>query len=468
MPRGETAEAEAPEWSNAAYLAEDGVELWDDSSWPFTDHPGRVRNLQRIAMERARGAFVITCPFKMAAWPVQVGDRVQFGSVEYNIPSDTVWRCTDWQPSPGGPVMLTLQMDTAEMYDEADAPTVKNSPVSPLSNPWGVSAPSGVTAESGVTHLAIQPDGPVNVRALVEWDLPGSSVASGGKTEITWKRQDSDSAWQTAMVDGGEVQAYLPNLTAGYWLTIGVTHINALGKRSDTTWLAHGVEGKDSPMANVSGFAGAVQKGVVVWAWSSPLSADYKATEVRATDADWGDGLHLWKGAADEWTERVTAAGTLTRYARHVDTSGNYSATSASDSETVTPADAIPGQIVGAFYSQFASHTTTAVSRIKFEPDGTVWGKSNSGSYVQLGDWYQPTTSGIGSSNWIRARQDSGDAVAGPALLTWQSLASTVEWSLTQSGLGEKSADLGMLFSTDSGGATVTGNMSLHFDVVVS
>jgi hypothetical protein len=81
------------------------------------------------------------------------------------------------------------------------------------------------------------------------------------------------------------------------------------------------------------------------WSWAPLAEIDYSHTEVRSANTGWGGSGALWVGTASQWLEPVASAGALTRYVKHVDTSGNQSNTAAVATATVTTADIKVGTV---------------------------------------------------------------------------------------------------------------------------
>lgn len=100
------------------------------------------------------------------------------------------------------------------------------------------------------------------------------------------------------------------------------------------------------------------------------------------------------------------------------------------------------------------SGTISLTATLTFFADGTISAFS--------GSWYEPTTTNIGSSYWIRA---TSGISAGPrrfgTLNTWIALNILPAWSVEQSG-GDGSTDwtLTFDFATDSGGTNIVATAS--------
>jgi hypothetical protein len=105
----------------------------------------------------------------------------------------------------------------------------------------------------------------------------------------------------------------------------------------------------------------------------------------------------------------------------------------------------------------------TAYAELIFNPNGTITASSAYGGMQSSGNWASPTTTGIGSSYWIRATQTGsygtggfGGAVQyGSAKGVWHQISNTPSFgvSRTQNGMG------GFYYTfqiaTDSGGSNI-------------
>jgi hypothetical protein len=112
--------------------------------------------------------------------------------------------------------------------------------------------------------------------------------------------------------------------------------------------------------SNVTSLAGSAGNGRVTWSWAPNPDADYEATELRDSDANWGAAspAPVFRGKANTGQQLVFAAGETTIYARHFGRSGNQSTATASQTIEVTAADlGLPAVVVefrdddGVFYT---------------------------------------------------------------------------------------------------------------------
>jgi len=333
-----------PPYQNSTFVTADGEPYWQDVALPYTNTASGCTNIARVLVERGRNGLVITYPAKLRAWPLQVGDRVTVTSTEYGWSAKT-FRVTDWQFGLLSPVTLRLQEDAADAYDTVDAVDADPTPNTGLPSPWLVEAITLGTPESGTNHLVAAGDGTISTRVWVSWSaLTGAYLQDGqARVVVRWRRVGPDVDWQQTVAAADDGGTYLTGVVDGDRLVIEAWAQNALGFRGASDTATHTVVGKTAAPAVPSSFSGTISKGRIVWAWTPSAEVDYSHSEVRSANSGWGNPATppLWRGTASDWSEPVSSVGGVTRYLRHYDTSGNYSATSASASVTVADADLI-------------------------------------------------------------------------------------------------------------------------------
>jgi hypothetical protein len=196
-----------PPYQNSTFVAADGDELWQDITLPFTDDGTMARQIARVMTERNRSGLVIKYPAKLRAITLQVGDRVTVTSTEYGFSSKT-FRVTDKHFSLTTPVVLHLQEDTEDSYDEVDAATADPTPNTGLSSPWVVGALTGLTLDGSDTYMITSGSGQLIPRVLVSWDAVTTPyVASNGRIEVMWRHRDE--AWQQVNVTGSDTSVFI-------------------------------------------------------------------------------------------------------------------------------------------------------------------------------------------------------------------------------------------------------------------
>jgi hypothetical protein len=343
LPLGATAPSEGI-YSNSVYVTGDGRELWTDQQLDWTNHAARVKNLQRVLTERTRAGLVIQYPAKLHAWPLQVGDRVAITSAEYGWAAKT-FQVTDWQFGLTAPVTLTLQEDSASIYDLADAATLDENPNTDLPNPWQVAKLTGLAANSGAAQLIILPDGTVQTRVRVTWTATTDPyVEQGGSIELQWRviGRDAPNVWRTITLPGDAVGEYLLGARDGDKITIRATAINSQGVRAVGTLLTHTVIGKTALPANVTGLDASLIYGAVRITADRSTELDVVGLELRR-GTSWAAGVPLVGSSPTrvqgyEYLWAWPAYGTYTVWAKYVDSGGRLSSAAASVAVVVNEA----------------------------------------------------------------------------------------------------------------------------------
>lgn len=242
VPAGSATAIDVQPYQNSTFITDDGQELWADVAFPFTDNPARVRNICRILVERNRQSLVIKYPAKLKAWPVQVGDRVTVNSAEYGFSSKT-FRVTDWNFSLHGAVVLTLQEDVAEVYDQADAAISDEAPNTTLPSPWSVAAITGLTCTSDDTTAIFGSGNRIIPRVKVSWTQAASPYVkeAGGKIEVSWRRVTD--TWSTQDEPGDSTSTYITGPNNGDRIVVSVRARNSFGQWSDPAYASCTVSG---------------------------------------------------------------------------------------------------------------------------------------------------------------------------------------------------------------------------------
>lgn len=235
VPRGQATPIEFDSYQNAAFVAADGEDLWEDKDLPFTDNRARARNLSRIFVETNRLGQTITYPMKLQGIRLQPGDRVTVNNAENGLVAKT-YRVVDWQVALTTAVMLTLRHDVAASYDLADAANANPNADSGLPNPWAVSLMAGVAATSS---LRPQSDGVIVAAVTVSWDQVTSAyVAQGGWIRVRWRRA-ADNAWVNADVPGDSRNSAFVGPPAGTIIVIGVRAENSNRAQGPEEFILH-------------------------------------------------------------------------------------------------------------------------------------------------------------------------------------------------------------------------------------
>lgn len=233
IPRGQSTPIDFEVYQNAAFLADDGEELWESRDFNWTDNRARARNLCRIFTEANRLGAVIVFPAKLRAIRLQPGDRVRVSSPEHGWTLKN-FRVIDWDMQVRAPVNLLLREDEPETYDLADAASAYPVANTGLPSPWIVATPSSVAATSALKQTT---DGGYVPLVTVTWAATASPyVAVGGRIMVRWQRVDGK--WFTEGAPGDSRALSFVGPAPGTRIVIGVSAENSLGARSNEALIA--------------------------------------------------------------------------------------------------------------------------------------------------------------------------------------------------------------------------------------
>ncbi len=316
----------------------DGGELVGEVEFPAISRNGQAQQVAACMLRYERQALTVSLTLKMRAYPLQLFDVVSITIADLGW-SSKLFEVIDRAFTLGGGVQVTFKEIDSSIFAFGTSFPINDPALNTLlPDPRSVPTVGLPTVTSSVVVLL---DGTVATRTQVTWAaIADAGVTQGGFVEVGY--QDSRGGVFN-VVRSDAIDAHtLVGLQSGVHYLIRARAVNGLGVRGDwSTQALHRVAGKTAAPANPSGFAATVSKGRVRWVWAEPQDVDYSNTEIRATNSGWGGAGALWVGRASEWLEVVTATGSLTRYIKHFDTTGNQSASSAFASLTVTSTDLV-------------------------------------------------------------------------------------------------------------------------------
>ena len=113
----------------------------------------------------------------------------------------------------------------------------------------------------------------------------------------------------------------------------------------------------------------------------------------------------------------------------------------------------------------------TASAEYRFETNGTMTYGTNSTFSTSMGNWASPTTTGIGSSYWVRFTQTSSGGVStetGSSRGVWHQLSSQRIFGLSKVNNGFANRIYTVEISSDSGGSTIVASKTgVRIDVEI-
>ena len=431
------AEVQAPLVTNATYVTQDGgVQVVRDITMPGSMDALRAQRLGKIELERGRQAVTVQASTNLRAYDYAPTDTALLILPRYGWGSGKVFEVIDRTWSPDGVLRYTWRETAAAVYAWAygEATAVDPAPDTDLPSPYTRPAALGApTLASGTAQLWRQADGTIISRAQVTWAASVDQfVLEAGRIELQWSVGGSEDWQDLPPMPGSATEAWIAPVPDSQVLVVRIRQVNPLGVRSSWAYGSVIVVGKTAAPSSPASFAGSVSKGQIRWTWAPLDEADYSHTEVRSANTGWGTAGALFVGAASQWLEPVSAAGFVTRYAKHYDTSGNASAGVATASATVLAADlieTIAADVVAAQatadgkISSFYQSTAPAGA-----DDGDLWFDTDDGNrqYIRSGGaWVLAADARIGTA--LTAASDAQATADGKVVTFVQSSAPTAE-----------------------------------------
>ena len=323
-------------------IAADGAEYRLEAVLPGVNHIAHAQHLASITIREGQAPLRMEVSSNLSAYPLELFDVGTVTLPRYGMSAKTMevtgWR---WRPTEG--VQLRLAEITEAMFEPVDSLNGRDpAPNGNLQSPWYVAPVTGVDVDS---EAEIQPDGAVLTLTVVTWDaIVSQAVLNGGRVEVQYTRANAIPAtgdWPSWIEQGGATSATIPGLKAQAFYLFRVRAINALGVRGPwSAQVLHQVLGDLGPPEDVTGFAYVAKLGQVVFSWDPCEANDYAVTEIRV-GASWAAGVFGWAGKASDYKLARPDNGTYLLWAKHKDTSGNYSTNAVSLSVTVD--DSIDG-----------------------------------------------------------------------------------------------------------------------------
>jgi hypothetical protein len=212
------------------YIEIDGAELPLETELTAVTHVGQAQQVSAVMLRDARQALVITAPFKLAAYPLQVFDTVTLTSSRYGWTSK-VFEVVGRKWTLEGLIELTLKETDPSIFAFGSSfSAVDVAPNSNLPLPWVVPQVTGVVVTSGTTELT---DGSIITRTRVSWDsVAAESVLQSGDIEVQFAEVTGDAlAWSTWPEEGDATSTIIPGLKAGYLYVFRVRAVNTIGVR---------------------------------------------------------------------------------------------------------------------------------------------------------------------------------------------------------------------------------------------
>ena len=327
-----------PRVESSAYVTEDGGQVLEtDMSLNAVTFVGQAQQVVAAKMRQARLGERIVLLCNMRAFAVEVMDTVYLTLSRWGMVAEA-FEVVDTGFSLDGGILLTLERTDTSVF--ALGTSFAANPLPPNTrtpSPVQVPAVAGLTLTSGTSQLLRQSDGTIQPRLRVLWTVPTDAgvAGSGGGTEVRFGvASTAEDTWQSVLAERDQDRVYLTDVHDQARYLVKARHFNSLVQGRWTVPVLHLMAGKSAPPSNPASLTATQVPGGVLIAWALNVEADYLDTEIRS-GASWAAGTLKWRGTADRYLLPWPAAGALTLWIAHRDTSKNYSATPVSVGLTV-------------------------------------------------------------------------------------------------------------------------------------
>jgi hypothetical protein len=366
--------------TNTTYVTDDGAEEILELDLQASTDQRQANYLMGVQLERARPALAAALTVTGKGANLGLLDTVQFNLQGYSSIAGKTFevrrRTNQWN----GRYPLQLVEVKASTYAlDADRFTAAAAVSPPANSLLFDVTPVSVTGV--VEQLQRQADGTLISVAEVTWSAhPQGFVREGGSIRLRWRRAGAAEWVYGAPISGAALKGYTGALVDGTVVVIEAQATN--GRGGSSVWVPVPplpVVGKSALPANPTSVAATQVPGGVLLTWALNTEADYLDTEIRA-GASWAAGTLQWRGTADRYLLPWPAAGALTLWVAHRDTSKGYSATPVSVALTVGAASLIGTPQIG-LGAASQTFTTTGGSAVTvtgtyFTPDGYASGRN--------------------------------------------------------------------------------------------
>lgn len=395
-----------PPYKNSTYIEEHGEEIWKETDLELVTSPTTAQRVGKIELEENIQGQMIEVPMSLAGIQAQAGLNVYFSFERLGI-SNKAYRVESLdiytRKTEDGPIQETklLLKETAEgVYDWnfGEETTVDLAPNSNFPDPSIVKTPVGLDLgggnialklTSGTDALYKRSDGTIFSRLLVEWAASSDPfVLSAGSHEVEFKLS-SDSEWQLAgVVPGTASRLYILDVQDLQDYDVRVRAKTSSGASGYLSRTGYSVVGKSEPPETPENFAISTGQQGTLLSWDEIPDLDRDEYEVRQ-GASWGAGTTVYKGRATSCALSFLAAGEHNFWLRAIDTSGNYSGSSAAVAITILAPSAV-GSLTGLVTHNMvrlawtASTGTYPIQHYKILKDSVFLGISNATIFTTL------------------------------------------------------------------------------------
>jgi len=349
--------ASYPAVTSATFQTQDGgAQVFYDLPLPMTTSSAMAQRLAKIALYRQRLKTQVQITCSLEAFGIAVGDVIGFSFARYGWSAkqfEVITR-TFSMNNDELVIVLMLRETSSAVYSwsTTEEQLRAATPSTSLTDWRVVAAPTGL----GVTE-ELYLSGPLaGIKDRIKFNFTAPSDAFIQRFEAQYRPNGGATWYPIAATNASPaIVEDLPPATYNFQ----VRAINALGSVSDWASTTYTVLGKSAPPNNVSGFVAAIDPNIGVGlSWTANSDVDLAFYEIRV-GSSWAASTLLVTGLKSTSYKIATIpTGTTIYQIKAVDTSGNYSITSASVTATIASRSAV--SIYGAFVSNSLSLTWSA------------------------------------------------------------------------------------------------------------
>lgn len=189
-------------------------------------------------------------------------------------------------------------------------------------------------------HLILKADGTLESAIDVYFDRPDDAdyYINQYKSAVIYFSDNAGTSWQRIGQTAGTSFTIQGGITEGSTYKVAVSSVSVKGEEmqfasapTDSITIA----GKTAPPSNVANFEVTQQGSMLRFSWDDNADLDASKSEIRK-GSNWDSATQIAIVKANEFMFPVGEIGLQTYLCKHIDTTGNYSTTPATDTLTVT------------------------------------------------------------------------------------------------------------------------------------
>lgn len=310
-----------------ALVAADRAELSLPVTMPAVFHAPQAFHIAGIMLRDSRDPMVVTLPFKMRAYPLEIFDGVRLELDRYGFAAKE-FRIVKRVFSPLGFLQFTLKETTAAIYAYGAAFLPGGyAPNTNLPKPWEIYPPTLLSVSSGESELVVQSDGTILNGVRVTWaPIADQSILGGGSVELD-VRVLPDGAWSRYSAPGDATELTFTGMADSAVILLRLRTRNSLTASDWGTQVMHQVIGKTEPPPDIENLT--ISGSVLSWSLPRrvPDLAGFVFRFHYGNRLDWTSAAPLHTGliTASPYDLVTRPGGVVTIMGKAQDTSGNQS-----------------------------------------------------------------------------------------------------------------------------------------------